>query len=177
LLDPPAPPSGERHADAYRVTRAASPHRKFFSDTLPSTGKRTLTARLPSLLLFHRHRHRDWLQGIVEFVADGDLVEHVHSASLAEGQAALARTPDPVYNTALILLQEVAMSVRLNITMDDNVYARLKQKVSSKELSAFILGAVRAKLRPDARTLNAAYQAASKEQWRAGVVEDWKHID
>jgi len=69
------------------------------------------------------------------------------------------------------------MSVRLNITMDDNVYARLKQKVSSKELSAFILGAVRAKLRPDARTLNAAYQAASKEQWRAGVVEDWKHID
>ena len=79
----PAPPSGERHADAYRVTRAVSPHRKFFSDTLLSTGKLTLTARLPSLLLFHRHRHRDWLQGIAEFVARGgdDLVHHLHASN------------------------------------------------------------------------------------------------
>ena len=69
------------------------------------------------------------------------------------------------------------MAVRLNITMDDDVYARLKKEVPPKKLSAFIAEAVRAKLRPDARTLNAAYQAASKEQWRAGVVEDWKHID
>ena len=69
------------------------------------------------------------------------------------------------------------MPVRLNITMDDDVYARLKKKVPSADLSAFITEAVRVKLRQDARTLNAAYQAASKEQWRAGVVEDWKHID
>jgi Arc/MetJ family transcription regulator len=77
----------------------------------------------------------------------------------------------------MILSQEVAMPVRLNITMDDDVYARIKKKVPTQDLSAFITEAVRAKLRPDARTLNAAYQAASKEQWRAGVVEDWKHID
>jgi hypothetical protein len=48
--------------------------------------------------------------------------------------------------------------------MDDDVYARLKKEVPPKKLSAFIAGAVRAKLRPDAKTLNAAYQAASKEQ-------------
>jgi Arc/MetJ family transcription regulator len=66
------------------------------------------------------------------------------------------------------------MSVRLNITMDDDVYARLMEKVPPQNFSAYITGAVRAKLRPDARTLNAAYQAASKEQWRAGVAKDWK---
>ena len=69
------------------------------------------------------------------------------------------------------------MPVHLNITMDDDVYARLKKKMPHQDLSAFITEAVLARLRPDAKTLNAAYQAASKEQWRAGVVEDWKHID
>ena len=61
------------------------------------------------------------------------------------------------------------MSVRLNITMDDDVYARLKKAVPPKKLSAFIAGAVRAKLHPDVRTLNAAYQAASKERYSAAV--------
>lgn len=69
------------------------------------------------------------------------------------------------------------MSARLIITMDDDLYARLKKKVPSQKLSAFITEAVRAKLCPDARTLNAAYQAASKEHWRAGLAEDWEHID
>lgn len=69
------------------------------------------------------------------------------------------------------------MSARLIITMDDDLYARLKWKVPSQKLSAFITEAVRARLLTDARTLNAAYQAASKEQWRVGMVEDWKHID
>ena len=69
------------------------------------------------------------------------------------------------------------MSVRLNITMDDDVYARLKKAVPPKKLSAFIGGAVRAKLHPDVRTLNAAYQAASKERWRKSLEQDWKHIE
>lgn len=69
------------------------------------------------------------------------------------------------------------MSVRLNITMDDDVYARLKKEVPPKKLSAFISGAVRAKLHPDTRTLDAAYRAASKERWRMSLAEDWKHID
>ena len=69
------------------------------------------------------------------------------------------------------------MSVRLNITMDDDVYERLKKEVPPKKLSAFISGAVRAKLHPDTKTLDAAYRAASKEHWRASLAEDWKHID
>ena len=69
------------------------------------------------------------------------------------------------------------MSVRLNITMDDDVYARLKKEVPPKKLSAFISGAVRAKLHPDAKMLDAAYRAARKEQWRTSLAEDWKHID
>jgi hypothetical protein len=61
--------------------------------------------------------------------------------------------------------------------MDDDVYARLKKEVPPKKLSAFISRAVRAKLHPDAKDLNAAYQAASKERWRTSFDEDWKHID
>ena len=69
------------------------------------------------------------------------------------------------------------MPARLIITMDDDLYVRLKKKVPFQNLSAYITEAVRAKLRPDAKSLNVAYQAASKEQWRAGVAEDWKYID
>ena len=69
------------------------------------------------------------------------------------------------------------MPVRLNITMDDDVYERLKKEVPPKKLSAFISGAVRAKLQPDARALNAAYKAANKERWRADLAEEWKHVD
>ncbi|ULA65243.1 MAG: hypothetical protein LZF86_190546 [Nitrospira sp.] len=69
------------------------------------------------------------------------------------------------------------MSVRLNITMEDDVYVRLKKEVPLKKLSAFISGAVRAKLHPDENALNAAYRAASKERWRDGLDEDWKHVD
>jgi hypothetical protein len=69
------------------------------------------------------------------------------------------------------------MSVRLSIMMDNDVYARLKKEVPSKKLSAFVTGAVRAKLHLDANVLDVAYQAASKEQWRKRLNENWKHID
>jgi hypothetical protein len=62
------------------------------------------------------------------------------------------------------------MAVRLNITMDEDIYARLKQEVSPKKISAFISSAVRAKLHPDTRTLNAVYRAPGKSaggtNWR-----------
>ena len=61
--------------------------------------------------------------------------------------------------------------------MDDNVYARLKKEVPSKKCSAFIARAVRAKLRPDAKALDVAYQATAKEQWRRSLDEDWKYSD
>ena len=83
----------------------------------------------------------------------------------------------PAWHATSFMPKKVAMSVRLNITMDDEVYARLKQEVPSKKLSAFITGAVRAKLYPAAKALNAVYQAASKERWRKDLDEDWQHID
>ena len=69
------------------------------------------------------------------------------------------------------------MSVRLNITIDDDVYARLKKEVPSKKLSAFISSAVRSKLHPGENALNAAYIAASKEKWRKRLNDDWKRTD
>lgn len=80
-------------------------------------------------------------------------------------------------NYVMTFLREVPMTVRLNITMDDDVYARLKKEVPSKKLSAFIEGAIRARLHPDAKALNAAYKAANKEQWRNGLADDWKHTE
>ena len=69
------------------------------------------------------------------------------------------------------------MSVRLNITMDEAVYARLKKEVRPKKISAFINEAVRAKLRPDRQTLDAAYRTASKERWRKRLANDWSRTD
>jgi hypothetical protein len=61
--------------------------------------------------------------------------------------------------------------------MDDDIYARLKKEVPSKKLSAFISSAVRAKLHPDTKSLDAAYRAARKEQWRTRLEDDWKSTE
>ena len=69
----------------------------------------------------------------------------------------------------------IAKSVRVNMTMDDDVYERLKKEVPPPKLSAFISEAVRAKLHSAVKPLKAAYWAASKEQWRTSLADDWKH--
>jgi predicted CopG family antitoxin len=89
----------------------------------------------------------------------------------------LAKKRYPVRHATLLMSREVAMPVQLNITIDDDVYARLKTAVPPKKLSAFIAEAIRIKLHPDAKALDIAYQAASKEQWRKSLDENWKHID
>jgi hypothetical protein len=64
-------------------------------------------------------------------------------------------------------------------TMSDMRVADLRSRleaVPSKKLSAFISEAVRAKLNPDAKTLQAAYRVARKEQWRTSLADDWSHI-
>jgi hypothetical protein len=66
------------------------------------------------------------------------------------------------------------MSVRLNITVDRQVYLRLKKQLPPKRISAFINDAVRARLFPDRRTLDEAYKAARRERWRVRVGADWK---
>ena len=65
------------------------------------------------------------------------------------------------------------MPVRLNITMDEDVYRRLKRELPPKKISAFIEDAVRARLYPDQTTLDAAYEAARKERWRAELSSEW----
>ena len=69
------------------------------------------------------------------------------------------------------------MAVRLNITMDEAVYERLKKEVRPKRISAFINEAVRAKLRPDRQALDEAYKAASKDRWRGRLTDDWSRTD
>jgi post-segregation antitoxin (ccd killing protein) len=59
------------------------------------------------------------------------------------------------------------MPVRLNITMDEDVYRRLKRELPPKKISAFIEDAVRARLYPDQTALDTAYEAARKERWRS----------
>jgi hypothetical protein len=68
---------------------------------------------------------------------------------------------------------EVA-TVRLNITMDEDLYERLKEELPPKRISAFINEAVRARLYPDRKTLDAAYQKASREAWRRPLADDWQ---
>jgi post-segregation antitoxin (ccd killing protein) len=65
------------------------------------------------------------------------------------------------------------MSVRLNITMDPDLYERLKRELPAKGISRFINEAVRAHLQPNRTTLDASYRAASKEGWRRELAEDW----
>ena len=69
------------------------------------------------------------------------------------------------------------MPVRLNITMDEELYNRLKDELPAKRISAFINEAVRAYLFPKKETLDTAYQAASQEVWRSDLTEDWDPLD
>jgi hypothetical protein len=66
------------------------------------------------------------------------------------------------------------MAVRLNITMDEDLYRRLKRELPPKGISSFIERAVRARIRPDRRALDEAYKAASRERWRRGEEHAWK---
>jgi len=66
------------------------------------------------------------------------------------------------------------VSVRLNIVIDEDLHRRLKQELPPKRISAFINEAVRARLFPDRKTLDAAYRAASQERWRRAIATDWE---
>lgn len=69
------------------------------------------------------------------------------------------------------------MSVRLNITIDEDVYERLKNELPPKGISRFINDAVRARLRPGRDELDRAYRTAAREGWRKAEANDWGAID
>ena len=63
--------------------------------------------------------------------------------------------------------------IHLNITLDEELYRRLKAKAPPKKMSAFIAQAVRAQLGPDAQELARAYREAAKEPWRRALSDEW----
>jgi len=69
------------------------------------------------------------------------------------------------------------MPVRLNITIDQDVYERLKRESPAKGMSRFINDAVRARLRPSGDLLDDAYRAASRETWRQRETSEWAVTD
>ncbi len=69
------------------------------------------------------------------------------------------------------------MATRLNITMDEDLYQRLKAELPARGISAFINAAVRAQLRPDRASLDAAYRSAREEPWRNRLVDEWAATD
>ena len=69
------------------------------------------------------------------------------------------------------------MSVRLNITMDETLYKRLKKELPPKKISSFIEAAVRARIHPDRATLDAAYRSAARESWRRRLASDWSRTE
>lgn len=69
------------------------------------------------------------------------------------------------------------MTVRLNITMDDSLYRRLKDELPSRKISSFIEEAVRHRLRPGRKALDAAYAAARKEAWRRALSDEWSSTE
>jgi hypothetical protein len=63
--------------------------------------------------------------------------------------------------------------IHLNITLDERLYRRLKQRAAPKKLSAFIAKALDEKLGPDVGELEVAYREAATEPWRKALSEDW----
>ncbi len=68
------------------------------------------------------------------------------------------------------------MSIRLNIIIDDDVYASLKRDCPTKGISRFINAALRARLRPSDEALKRAYQAMANEPWRQDLAREWDAI-
>lgn len=67
--------------------------------------------------------------------------------------------------------------VHLNITLDEELYRRLKARAPAKKLSAFIADALRARLGPSAEELGQAYREAAKEPWRKALVDEWSSTE
>jgi predicted CopG family antitoxin len=58
------------------------------------------------------------------------------------------------------------MPARLNITIDEEVYERLKRELPAEGIGRFINEAIRARRRLSREILEGSYKAASRERWR-----------
>lgn len=71
----------------------------------------------------------------------------------------------------------IGMPVHLNITLDEDLYRRLKASTRPKKLSAFIGDAIKARLGPARDELDQAYRTASRERWRGRLAGEWAATD
>jgi Arc/MetJ family transcription regulator len=69
------------------------------------------------------------------------------------------------------------MTVRLNITIDDDLHEFLKRELPEKGISRFINDAIRARLRLTRKALDEAYKAADREPWRKAEARGWEATD
>lgn len=67
--------------------------------------------------------------------------------------------------------------IHLNITLDEELYRKLKAKAPAKKMSAFIAAALRERLAPDRAELTQAYREAAKEPWRRALSLDWSKTE
>lgn len=81
-----------------------------------------------------------------------------------EGNQTVVILPEPsmLYTIQHSLLHGRGDGNKINITMEEDIYMRLRQEVPPKQISAFFSSAVRAKLHPDRKSLDEAYRAAKK---------------
>ncbi|HEY3236175.1 MAG TPA: hypothetical protein VGJ84_15770 [Polyangiaceae bacterium] len=63
--------------------------------------------------------------------------------------------------------------IHLNITLEEELYARLKSRAAPKKISAFIAEALRARLGPSEAELADAYRQAASEPWRRKLADEW----
>jgi hypothetical protein len=84
---------------------------------------------------------------------DGELLEEA-SSCMPIGDAGLT--------TGLL-----SMAIRLDITIDEDVYQRLKRELPAKGISRFINDAIRARFRPSRGALDNAYRTAARRRAEA----------
>ncbi len=69
------------------------------------------------------------------------------------------------------------MTVRLNITLSDETYRRLKRSAPPKGMSAYIDQALQKSLKPDRATLDQAYRDSWTDQARFELAADWAALE
>lgn len=69
------------------------------------------------------------------------------------------------------------MTVRLNITLPEDTYQRLKQQARPKGMSAYIDEALKLRLKTDRAALDEAYRQSWSDEARFEEAADWTAVD
>lgn len=69
------------------------------------------------------------------------------------------------------------MTIRLNITLPEETYLRLKREAPPKGMSAYIDEALKMRLKPDRAALDEAYRQSWSDQARVAIAADWAGVE